>query len=87
MKQSFHRRSVIEVSHSLGPHKPHILLKVENLIWDTVFAIAERPLDIKAIISKLALQIPQDDIESVSPGDSSWFNLFGGKALVPVKAA
>ncbi|KJA12588.1 hypothetical protein HYPSUDRAFT_60349, partial [Hypholoma sublateritium FD-334 SS-4] len=60
----------------LGPHKPHILLKLENLIWDAVFAISERPLDIKAIIAKLALQIPEDDMKSISPWDSSWFSLF-----------
>lgn len=87
VKQSFHRRSVIDVSHRLGPHKPQVLLKVENLIWDAVFSIAERPLDIKAIISKLVLQIPQDDMESASPGDRSWFNLFDGRALLLVTPA
>lgn len=79
VKQSFHRRSIIEVSHRLGPHKPHIVLKLEDLIWDAVFAIAERPLDIQVIITKLALQIPEDYTKSVSPGDSSFFSLVDGK--------
>ncbi len=52
-----------------------------------MFAIAERPLDIKVIISKLASQIPKDDTESISPGDRSWFNIFDGKALLLVTAA
>ena len=79
VKQSFHRRSVIEVSHRLGPHKPSTVLKIEGLIWDAVFAIAERPLDIQDILANLALQIPDADFVSCSPEEKQWFSLSNGE--------
>ena len=75
VKQSFHRRSVIEVSHKLGPHKPSTLVKIEGLIWDAVFAIAERPLDIQDILTNLASQIPDMDCAASSPEEKQWFSL------------
>ena len=80
VKQSFHRRCIIEVSHKLGPNRPPILLKIENLIWDAVFAIAERPLHIKDIIIELASHIygNEEEFISCSPTDRSWFTLSNG---------
>lgn len=82
VKESFHRRSIIDTYQKLGPNKPQVLLKIENLIWDAVFAIAERPADIETIISQLALTMPWDDIEAASQlnDEKSWFNILtGGK--------
>ena len=79
VKQSFHRRSVIEVAHKLGPHRPAAIVNIENLIWDALFAIAERPLEIQGIIAHLASQIPEMDSASFSPDERLWFTLSGGQ--------
>ena len=86
VKQSFHRWSIIEVSHKLGPHKPPVLVKLENLIWDAIFAIAERPLHIKDIIIELASHIcgKEEEYASCSPMERSWFTLSNGKLFLAV---
>ena len=81
VKQSFHRRPVIEVSHKLGPHKPAIVLEIENLIWDAVFAISERPLDINNIITQLASTLTAYNMDSVLPEETSWFSLSDSEPL------
>ena len=85
VKQTFHRRSLIEVSHKLGPHKLSVILKIESFLWDAIFAIAERPLNIKEIISGLASQISgySTDAVTCSPEESSWFCLSDGKGFAP----
>ena len=81
VKQSFHRRPVIEVSHKLGPHKPPIVLEIENLIWDAVFAISERPLDMNNIITQLASTLAAYNMGAILPEETSWFSLSDGEAL------
>lgn len=78
VKYSFHRRPLIEYAHKLGPHKPRIILEVENHIWDAVFAIAENPQAIETIIHQLASRMPWNKFDAVSTQDGAWFELSSG---------
>lgn len=78
VKQSFHRRPVIEYAHKLGPHKPGIILEVENHIWDAVFAIAEHPQNLETILLDLVSRITSSKLNAVSPEEAAWFQLSPG---------
>lgn len=89
VKKSFHRRPILQISHILGPHKTPLILKIENLIWDAVFSIAEQPSRIQDIISQLMLKIPWPEVQFASTEDRDWFRLSPGQVFrlsLPVHA-
>jgi len=73
--KSFHRRTVIDVSARLGPHKPPRLLAVENLIWGAVFRLAEGRISVYTVLRDLANSLASSDIDIAlnCNGDKQWF--------------
>jgi hypothetical protein len=71
--KSFHRRAVIDLAARLGPHKPPIILAVENVIWDAIFSLAEGRLSVYQVLCNLAYSLPWSDIDTASNSDQQWF--------------
>ena len=74
--KSYHRRTLIDVAAKLGPRKPPLILKVENLIWDAVFKLSEGHHEAHTVLLELAESLPWTEINgSLNPGTEGWFNL------------
>jgi hypothetical protein len=73
--KSFHRRTVIDTSARLGPHKPPRLVAAENIIWDAVFRLAEGRVSVYTVLRDLANSLPWSDIDIAMNCDSDkqWF--------------
>ena len=73
--KSFHRRTVIDISARLGPHKPPRVLAVENLIWGAVFRLAEGRISVYTVLRDLANSLSSSDIDTALNCDSNkqWF--------------
>jgi hypothetical protein len=86
--KSFHRRTVIDFSSRLGPHKPPRLLAVENVIWDAVFRLAEGHISVYTVLRDLANSLPWSDIDIALNCDSDkWFVPRPRMFLVNVKSS
>jgi hypothetical protein len=74
--RSFHRGTLIELAARLGPHKPPLILKVESLVWDALFKLAEGRSSAYDVLSDLAESLPWSDINGVlNRGTEGWFIL------------
>ena len=56
--KSYNRRTLIDLAAKLGPQKPPLILKVENLIWDALFKLAEGHFLVHDILLELANSLP-----------------------------
>lgn len=74
--KSYHRRTLIDFAAKLGPRKPPLILKVENLIWDALFKLAEGRINVYDVLLGLSNSLPWDEIESeLNLVTQTWFHL------------
>lgn len=74
--KSYNRRTLIDLAAKLGPKKPPLILKVENLIWDALFKLAEGRSLVYDILLELANSLPWMEINgALNPGTEAWFDL------------
>ncbi|KDR65163.1 hypothetical protein GALMADRAFT_162467 [Galerina marginata CBS 339.88] len=74
-KNGFNRIHIIEKWRALGPNKPPLLIKIEELIWRAVFSIAEGLADPHVALEQLNNDLPLLEIHEVSESDGAWFDL------------
>ena len=76
-RKSFHRGLLIDMAARLGPHKPPLLLSVEELIWNAVFKLAEGPSSVYNVLNDLANSLPWSGDtginEELNYGTEQWF--------------
>lgn len=74
VKKSFHRRMVLEYAVKLGPHKPELLVKVEDLILDALFTLSRGKVTAHHVLQTLVENIPWAELETTSAnGQRGWF--------------
>ena len=74
--KSYNRRTLIDLAAKLGPQKLPLILKVENLIWDALFKLAEGRSLVHDILLELANSLPWMEINgALNPGTEAWFDL------------
>ena len=56
--KSYHRRTLIDFAAKLGPHKPPLILKVENLIWEALFKLAQGRILVYDVLLDLSNSLP-----------------------------
>ena len=74
--KSYHRRTLIDFAAKLGPRKPPLILKVENLIWEALFKLAEGRFNVYDVLFGLSNSLPWDEIEGeLNLVTETWFHL------------
>jgi hypothetical protein len=74
--KSYHRRTLIDFAAKLGPRKPPLILKVEKLIWEAIFKLAEGRFDVYDLLLGLSNSLPWDEINGdLNLVTETWFQL------------
>jgi hypothetical protein len=74
--KSYHRRTLIDFAAKLGPRKPPLILKVENLIWEALFKLAEGQSNVYDVLLGLSNSLPWDEINGdLNLVTERWFHL------------
>ena len=77
--KSYNRRTLIDLAAKLGPRKPPLISKVENLIWDSLFKLAEGRLNVYDVLLGLSNSLPWDEIDGdLNRVTKTWFHLDSG---------
>lgn len=66
IKKSFNRRTVLDYAAKMGPHKPELLLRVEDLILDTVFELSRGQTSPYQALEALVQNIPWSELQMAS---------------------
>ena len=77
LKKSYNRQTMISISRALGNRKPEIILQVEKLIWETVFALATGSQEPLHLLQQLSNNLPWEEIQQAQAllDIRTWFKL------------
>lgn len=67
-----------QVATLAGSNKPHIIITIEKLIWNTIFAVARGDVDLPRAVENLAESFPWVEVETENQIDwvRHWFDGF-----------